>query len=181
MTITKSQKRFRKLERPAQLIMVVAILGGIASSMWILFFNFYILELGFDHRFLGLVNSVTAGATLALGIPMGLLSDKIGQKKSMLIGVGIHALASTIELLLTDKTLILSMAFISGVGGTLYYLNVSPFLMKVSQKENRTYLFSLNYGLVVLAGVFGNLFTSQISNWFVNAFHVRPGSAMLYQ
>ena len=78
--------------------MVVAVLGGITSSMWILFFNFYILALGYDHRFIGLINSITAAAPLILGIPMGLLSDKIGQVKAMVIGIGMYALASTVEL-----------------------------------------------------------------------------------
>jgi MFS family permease len=53
--------------------------------------------------------------------------------------------------------------------------------MKISKPENRTYVFSLNFGLVILAGVLGNLFASYLSNLFVSALQIRSGSAMLYR
>ena len=134
--------------------------------MWTLFFNFYILEMGFDLQFLGLINSVSAVAALVFGIPMGLFSDRIGRKKAILIGIGIFSIASTLELLVTDRYLLLSMAFLSSVGGTLHFLNVAPFLMKVSRSETRTYVFSLNFGLSILAGVIGNLLAGQVSTLF---------------
>ena len=48
------------------------------------------------------------------------------------------------------------MAFMSGAGRMVYLLNVAPFLASSSKPEQRTFLFSLNFGLVILAGVFGS-------------------------
>lgn len=180
-TISGFLRQFRDFGRPAQLFLVVTMIQGVVVSMWMLFFNFYILQLGFDRQFLGLVNSVTAVATLVFGIPMGLYSDRIGRKKAMLIGLGIYITASILELLVTDRYLLLSMAFFSGVGGTLYFLNVAPFLMKVSKSGNRTFLFSFNFGLSILAGVAGNLFASQFSSFFAGILQVPPSSTMAYR
>jgi MFS family permease len=181
MTITHALDRLRELERPTQLFMAVGVLRGITLSVWILFFNIYILGLGFNHQFLGLINSMTAAAALVFGIPMGLLSDRIGRKKAMLLGIGIYTMASTMELLATERILLLALAFVSGVGGTLYFLNVAPFLMKVSKPETRTYLFSLNFSLVILAGVLGNLCAGPLLNLFSNLLQVQLGSPMIYR
>jgi MFS family permease len=70
----------RSFNRPATLI------NGIVFSIWWLFFNFYILELGFSREYLGLVTSATSAAALLLGIPLGVLSDRIGRKKAMVWG-----------------------------------------------------------------------------------------------
>jgi MFS family permease len=112
---------------------------------------------------------------------MGIFSDRIGRKKAMLIGIGIFTVASTIELLVTDKYILLSMAFFSGVGGTLYFLNVAPFLMKISKPETRTFIFSVNFALVILAGVVGNLCASQFSSLYAGILQVLPGSATAYR
>jgi MFS family permease len=63
----------------------------------------------------------------------------------------------------------------------LYYLSQAPFMMKVSEKHNRTLLFSLNFGLVTLSGAVGNLFAGQLPSIFGNLFSVAPRSAAAYQ
>lgn len=146
-----------------------------------LFFNFYILELGFNRQYLGLVNSVSSMATLIFGIPMGILSDRIGQKRAMLLGVGIQILGSILELNLIDPIFLLCMAFLNGTGRMIFLLNVAPFLTKASKPEDRTFLFSLNFGLVILAGVFGNFFSSRLAVWFAAALQVSMTSAKVYR
>lgn len=173
--------QFRSLDRPARLFMGVTVLGGILTSMWMLFFNFYILKMGFDRQFLGLINSVSAMAALVFGIPMGLFSDQIGRKKAILIGIGIFSIASTLELLVTNRYLLLLLAFLSSVGGTLHFLNIAPFLMKVSRSETRTYVFSLNFGLSILAGVIGNLIAGQASSLFGGILQVSSTSITAYR
>jgi len=63
-----------------------------------------------------------------------------------------------LEVLLLNPNMILMMAFISGAGHTLYFISQPPFMMKVSNAQNRTLLFSLNFGLVTLSGAVGSLF-----------------------
>ena len=78
--ISKIFTQFREAGRPVRLLMGVTFLEGIVLSIWYLFFNFYILGMGFDREILGWVNSAASIATLVLGIPIGLLSDRIGRK-----------------------------------------------------------------------------------------------------
>jgi MFS family permease len=53
-------------------------------------------------------------------------------------------------------------------------------MMKVSNAENRALLFSLNFGLVTLAGSVGSLFAGQLPALFGELLGVAPGSAAAY-
>jgi MFS family permease len=154
---------------------------GIAFNLWLLFFNFFILERGFSREFLGLVNSAPSIAALVLGLPLGFLSDRIGRKKAMMIGIGSYAIASVIEITTYSPGLILIAAFIGGAGHTLYFLSQAPFMANVTSTDNRTLLFSLNFGLVSLSGLFANLIGGQLPAFFGNAFGFPLASAQAYQ
>lgn len=171
----------RSFNRPARLFLVATLINGIVFSIWWLFFNFYILELGFSREYLGLVISTTSAAALLLGIPLGVLSDRIGRKKAMIWGVSIYIVAMGLEVLVLNPNMILVMAFISGAGHTLYFISQPPFMMKVSNAQNRTLLFSLNFGLVTLSGAVGSLFAGQLPALFGDLLGVAADSASAYR
>lgn len=173
--------QLRSFNRSARLFLLATVIDGIVYSTWNLFFNFYILERGFERDYLGLVNAMPSIAALLLGIPVGMLSDRIGRKRAMLAGVGLSVVCMGLEVTVLDPRLILVMAFLNGTASMLYFLSQAPFMMKVSGKHNRTLLFSLNFGLVTLSGAVGNLFAGQLPSVFGNLLSVAPRSAAAYQ
>jgi MFS family permease len=173
--------QLRAFDRSARLFLIATILHGIVSSAWMLFFNFYILERGFGRDFLGLANAMPAVAALILGIPLGALSDRIGRKPAMILGmVGIMASYALI-VIVRDPTMILVMSFLAGISVTLFYLSQAPFMMKVSSRDTRTLLFSLNFGLMTLSGAVGSLFAGQLPAIFGSILDVPARSAQAYQ
>ena len=168
-------------ELPARLFLAATLLDGVIYSAWQLFFNFYILERGFSREFLGLVTSTTSAAALLLGIPLGMLSDRIGRKRAMLLGMTFYVLGAAVEVTVLTPELILGAAFISGAGQSLFFLSHAPFMMKASSPQNRTLLFSLNFGLITLAGAAGNIFAGQLPALFGNLLGVGARSAEAYQ
>jgi len=173
--------QMRSFNRPARLFLLATVLDGIVYSVWWLFFNFYILAQGFDREFMGLVIATTSLATLVLGIPLGLLSDRIGRKRSMILGVAVYIVAIAVEVSVLNPNLILIAAFVNGAASTLYFLSQAPFMMKVSTPGNRTLLFSLNFGLVTLSGAIGNLFAGQLPAYFGGLLGVPADSATAYR
>jgi predicted MFS family arabinose efflux permease len=73
------------------------------------------------------------------------------------------------------------MAFFSGAGHTLYFINQPPFMMRLSNAQNRTLLFSLNFGLVTLSGAGGNLLAGYLPSVFGNLLGISAESAMAYR
>ena len=108
--------QIHSFNRPARLFLLATALDGIVMSAWWLFFNFYILELGYDKEFLGLVTSSASLAALLLGIPLGLLSDRIGRKPAMILGIAVANIATAVEVIIVDPTVILIASFIQGAG-----------------------------------------------------------------
>lgn len=180
-SVQSQLSQVRSFDRQARLFLFATLIDGIVFSGWSLFFNFYILERGFDRDFLGMVNAAPSVAALLLGIFMGQLSDRLGRKRAMLLGVGVAVLCMGMEVTVLNSGLILLFAFLAGAAHTLYFLSQAPFMMKVSTPQNRTLLFSLNFGLVTLSGAVGSLFAGQLPGLFGDLLNVPARSAGAYQ
>jgi MFS family permease len=171
----------RSFSRPARLFMWMIIIDGVIISAWWLFFNFFILESGHSRDFLGLANSMPAIAGLLLGIPIGRLSDRIGRKAAILLGIGGATIMMLVQLTTRQPLVLLAAAFLTGVFNMLFIVSQAPLMVKLSDPQNRTLLFSLNYGLSTISGAVGNLFAGQLPALFGNILHVQATSATAYQ
>jgi MFS family permease len=169
------------LSRPARLFLAATVLHGIFFTAWHLFFNFFILARGFDREFLGLANAAPAAASLLFGLPLGMLSDRIGQKRAMMLGLSVSVLSLGAQALVLDPALILLTGLLGGAGNSLYYVSESPFMAKLSNKENRTMLFSMNFGLMMISGTVGSLFGGYLPLASETLLGISPGSAASYQ
>jgi MFS family permease len=84
-------------------------------------------------------------------------------------------------LLTTSGSLILLALFIAGAGETLFFVSRSPLLTRLTDKQNRNYVFSLNFALSTLAGVIGNSAAGQMPIWFESLFKITPETTASYQ
>jgi len=173
--------QIRAFPKSGQLFLLATIINGIIFSSWHLFFNFFILARGFEKDFLGLINSMPSIAGLLLGILMGMVSDRIGRKPAMLIGLSLSTTAMGLQLFVQSQILLLGVAFLGGVGNSLYFISQAPFMMKVTNSQNRSLMFSLNFGLATLAGAVGNIFSGQMPGWFGGLLQIPVDSAQAYQ
>ena len=171
----------RSFKRPARLFLIMTILDGVILSGWQLFFNFYMLQSGFARDFLGLVNSMPSAAGLVFGIFVGRISDRIGRKASIIIGISMASVFMLAQITFHQPIIIAASAFLTGIFNMLFIVSQAPLMMKLSDKENRTMLFSLNYGLQTIAGAIGSLFAGQLPAIFGTMFHVDAHSATAYQ
>lgn len=171
----------RSFNRAARLFLIMTIIYGMILTGWQLFFNFYILQSGFNPDFLGLVNSMPSLAGLILGIPLGRLSDRIGRKTALIIGLFASSLTMLAQITFHQPAVIVVMAFMTGIFNMLFIISQAPLMVKLSNTENRTMLFSLNYGLQTIAGAVGSLFAGQLPTIFGTVLHVGATSAVAYQ
>jgi MFS family permease len=167
--------------QPARLFLLATIIDGTIYSAWSLFFNFFILARGYDQSFLGVVNAAPSFAALVLGIPLGLLSDRMGRRRAMLLGLAIYSLGALGQLLAPDRGLLLLASLAAGAGNTLYYLSQAPFMMKASTPQNRAMLFSLNFGLITLAGALGSILAGSLPPVLATALQVAEKHVSVYQ
>ncbi len=171
----------RGFNSAARLLLWVTIINGIIISGWQLFFNIYILQSGFSREFLGVVNSLPSLMGLIFGLPMGRFSDRIGRKQALIIGVALSSIGYLGQVIFKQPVMIAIMSAIAGAFYMLIIVSTSPLMMKLSNANNRTMLFSLNYGLQTIAGAVGSLFAGQLPALFGNIFHVEATNAIAYR
>ncbi len=171
----------RSFNRAARLFLLAIVIDGVILSSWQLFFNFYILQSGYNRDFLGLVNSMPSLAGLILGIPLGRLSDRIGRKTALIIGLALTSVFMLAEITFRQPAVIVAAAFMNGIFNMLFIISQAPLMVKISDPENRTMLFSLNYGLQTISGAAGSIFAGQLPAIFGRVLHVQAASAAAYQ
>lgn len=170
-----------QFNRDTKLFLISTLLYGFAFSVWELFFNLYILSLGFNNDMLGLIRSATPLAALVLGLPLGLLSDRIGRRTSMLIGLAIGFIGMFFEIRLINPMLIFFFGLVQGAGFMLYRVSQPPFIMAISKRENQAMIFSLNFGLLTVASTIGNLVAGQAPDFIEQYLGLVQGTAASYQ
>jgi len=174
-------KYFGQFRYNARLFLLSTIIGGITFSGFQLFFNIFLRARGYDLDFVGLLNAIPSGAALLVGVPMGILSDRIGRRRAMLIGLSAATLAAWALVSTESRAVMVIMAAVTGIANSLYFLSMAPFMMRASGEKERTLLFSLNFGLMTLSGSVGSLLAGQLPGWFARGMGVGAESAQAYQ
>jgi MFS family permease len=116
-----------------------------------------------------------------LGLPLGLLSDRIGRKTSMLIGLAVGFFGMFMQVHLVNPLQIFIFGLVQGAGIMLFTVSRSPFIMAASKIENQATIFSLSFGLLTLASMIGNLVAGQAPALVENWIGYPRGSAASYQ
>ena len=172
---------FKSFNRNTKLFLLSTLLYGFSFSVWELFFNLYILSLGLNNDLLGLIRSATPLAALVLGLPLGLFSDRVGRRTSMLIGLSVGLLGMFFQVRLPNPALIFAFGLLQGAGFMLYHVSQPPFIMAISKQENQAIIFSLNFGLLTVATTIGNLVAGQVPNLIERWLGITQGTASSYQ
>lgn len=161
----------------ARLYLIYVILAGAAMGVYRLLFNFYVLSLGYDEALLGRLVTTSSLTALLAALPMGYLADRLGRKLS-LIGSGI---ATSIAILLMwawpGAVVFYITNVMFGIAQSLSAVTMGPFLMENSSDVERTYLFSFNAGLQMVAGSVGNWLGGYLPAWLIGAVTVQAATS----
>jgi MFS family permease len=99
--------------------------------------------------------TVSAIATGLVALPAGLICERIGSKKALLIGLTAN-FANIVLILVLQPVLLLFTSLVSGLIGTVGWVASAPFMTENSKLEERTYLFSFSWALSIIMGVLGS-------------------------
>ena len=145
------------LSRNAKLYLISTSMLGLSFGIWGVIFNLYLNldEIGFQPDFIGNIFAMSAIATGLAALPAGLFCERVGPKKAILISLTSN-FASLIQIIVLEPSILLFASLLSGLLGTIGWVASAPFMVENSEKEERTYLFSLDWALMVIMGVVGS-------------------------
>lgn len=174
-------RRASELNRNAKLYLAMSGINGLGNGVFMLFFNLFILARGNDEAFLGLLMSLMSLSSLVLGLPMGLLTDRMGRKRAMLLGSGLSSAAGLILLVSPlDWPLVLS-AVALGAGNALYMAAGPAFMAENTTDDQRATLFSLRQGVWMLVSFAGSALGGPLPGLFAALLNTPPEGLTAYR
>lgn len=159
-------QRYRGFSREAKLFIASVAFAGVGFSINWLMLNFYLEGLGYGPTFVGWINSLNWLTVAVVGIPLGILSDRMPRKVGLVLGeacIGTGALG--VALWSLPGTLV-GFTILAGVGFALVSANGSPFMAENSTPAQRTALFSAHAAIATASGLLGNLAGGQLPSLF---------------
>lgn len=168
--------RVRAFKPNARLYLLSAVITGAAMGVYRLLFNFYVLSLGYDEALLGNLITVSSLTALVVALPVGYVADLLGRKNSLLISTLMISLSILAMVIWQNEAVFYSMNVLSGLGQSLAAVTMSPFLMENSDAEERTYLFSISFGLQMAIASVGNWIGGYLPSW-IAAFSGVPATS----
>lgn len=133
---------FRRLLIAMALILVTAF--GLLPVLQ----NLYLLRLGFDVQFIGLLAGLGQVVWATAALPAGVLGNRMGLRNGLLLGCGLFGVGLALLLLVESRPasqwqvwLIASQAVIS-LGVAMLTVNNPPYLMAITDEKKRRYAFA---------------------------------------
>ncbi|TES52410.1 MFS transporter [Halalkalibacterium halodurans] len=154
---------------------VSSLLSNIGLGIFMVIYNYYIRELGYDEQVNGRVIAMQAMATAIALLPAGFISDQKGRKKMIFIGALLTAISLLLRSIFAGESLLLMTAFMTGFFLAFIQVSAIPLLAENSSEKERVHLFSFNFALIMIANVIGNL----LGGILTDAWNVLWGVSML--
>jgi len=154
----------RKFTRNARLYLLGSFLMGVTFNVFQLLLNLYLKELGFAEGKIGVIISSRAIGMTLIAIPAAIILSRIRLKPVLLVSVILFGICSYfISSVQLFETLVLFSA-LAGMAFTFFRVGAAPFYMRNSAGDERTHLFSIAYGTMLVAGMAGSVGSGKLVN-----------------
>jgi len=173
-------ERVRSFSPNARVYLLSEVLIGLSFSVYTLFFNLYVVSRGYPRSFLGELQSLPSLIALLGAVPAGMLVDRIGRKRALILSNVGHTLAYAAIILAPNAGWMRLSMIAFGLTGSLWMVSASPFMMENSADDERNALFSAHFGLTTLVGFFGTLVGGYLPTLFGRLLAVDIESAVAY-
>lgn len=135
---------YRGIPGQAKLLVYLSFIPNVAIGFIYTDLAYFLVNFqGVGHPQAGFVITLMALTLVAESIPMGMLADRFGRLKMLLLGNLCSSLSLIGFALASDYAVILLVAVLEGTGEAAYAVSVSALLADKARDEKRTAAFSL--------------------------------------
>jgi len=147
---------FSKIPRKVKWLIIALIFNNIAIGYLLVYLTAFFPQLNISAGVVGLLLGLE-GAMVLLSIPLGILSDRRGRKKLLLIGTSLVPLPIIMIALTLNVVVLVIAAIILGVAESAALSTWNAIIADQTSLENRDASFSLSFILGNGAVAFGSL------------------------
>jgi MFS family permease len=146
-------------------------LFNLGAFIFFFLYNLYLLDRGFREDLLGLVASANAIGSVAGTLPAGMLAQRIGLRKTLLLCFTTVSLIMALQSLLALRAPLVALSFLAGAASTIYAVAFSPAIAQLTSEQNRPFGFSLLFSSGIAIGVCGSQAGGLLPGWLA---HIGP-------
>ncbi len=133
--------------------------------IYFLLYNLYLLDCGYKENFLGLVASASALGSIAGTIPAGMLAQRAGLRKALILCLTLVPLTFGLRAVLTGKGMLLALAFIGGLAITIWAVCLAPAIAQLTNERSRPLGFSAIFSSGIAVGILGGMAGGRMPGW----------------
>jgi len=167
--ITKTIRDMMK-SRNLMVITLTQSLFMLTASLWWPYWSLYILELGVSKTLLGMIFMAETVAQLAFQIPGGVLTDRIGRKKMIIMGSALRATSPLVYVLTGSWQFVLVGMFITQMSNMMIPA-IDALIAESTSVEHR----AMGYGTFRMMTLLPQIFTPFIGGMITDALGVYAG------
>ena len=174
-------------------ILLHGMLFGLSFSIADMLFNFYLQSLGYDNLVSGQLQSSSSIAGVVLGIPIGMIIDRISAQRMLYIGILTYAIGWGVLLMVHGVSIttpfgIISplqmmniLYFIIGAANMSTYTAVVPLLSTVIEPQQRASMFGVNAAASTMVGFVGSIVAGMLPGVIATALGISATSETAYR
>lgn len=163
-TVKDYWSHIRLFSRNIRLFLLGSFLLSLTAASIGLLMNLYLKERGADESYIGRFLSSGAVGMTIVAIPAAFALRRIKLKMVLLASTVIYIISIILLSRLPVTNILILVGFVSGMAMTFNRIAAAPFFMRNSTPKERTYIFSFNFGVTLMAGMIGSL----ASGWLVS-------------
>lgn len=148
---------WRTFNKNIKSFLIFDFCNQLSLAVYVLYFPRYLIELGYQEDLYGSFLSISAMMMAIFAIIAGVISDRIGRRNSLIIGIGISKITYITRAFLVFLPVLYGSHIINGIIITLYNSTSMPFIYENATPENRIHAYSLQGIFWRLSSILGNL------------------------
>ena len=165
----------KKLSRDFWIVFTAAFFFDFGISIFVFMFNLYLLDLHFNDRSIGLVNSAALLGSVLGTLPAGLLTRRIGLRPMLAFCLIAAPSLCALRALATSESAQIGLGFIAGLVLSSWGVCFLPAVARGTTPDNRASGFSLIFSAGVGTGILGGVVCGYLPQWLSRAgFVVEP-------
>lgn len=145
--------------------LTAAVLFNFALYIFALLYNLYLVDLGFDEAFLGVVNGANRVGSLAGTLPAAFLVYRVGLRKTLLMTIAATAAIEMLRTLAVTRTPLVGAGFASGCVFSFWAVAFVPIIAGAVEDKRRPAAFSTFFATMFALGIAGNWIGGQLPLW----------------
>ena len=167
--------------------MSIAVHGFVFFGIYSLLLNIYLLRLGYESEFIGLVNGLGPLMLAVFSLPAGAVSRRFGSRRVMIwgyfiltISFGLLPLSEWLPEPLRATWIVGSYA-ITWISLAFLIVNLGPYMMAWTVENERNHVFALQAASLPVAGFLGSFLGGTLPNLFARLADVTLESPIPYR